>query len=125
MPGRCWGCGGEALGRCQDVLDSMRDVMERKMVVCVWGVGVGISSSLYTAPVKGGPYKGRKVISQCCFGRCGGVVKEEMERCWRGAAKLRERCWRGSREVHERCWRGADKLLDRCERAAAKVLGRC
>ena len=45
--------------------------MERGRVECVWGVGVGIPSSLYTAPVKGGPYKGRKVIYNVVLG---GVV---------------------------------------------------
>ena len=69
----------------------------------VSGVGVGIPSSLYTATVKGGLYKQRKVIQQCCFGRGGEVVRGEMERCRRGAG-----------EVLKRCWRGVGKLLDKC-----------
>ena len=62
VPWRCWGCGEKVLGSCQDVLDNMRDVLEGKRVACVLRVGVGIPSSLYTAPAKEGPHKGRKVF---------------------------------------------------------------
>ena len=48
MLGRCWGCRRKVLKMCQDVLDSVGDVEERRRVACVWGVGVGISYSLYT-----------------------------------------------------------------------------
>ena len=53
--------------------------------------------------LRGGLYKQRKVIQQCCFGRGGEVVRGEMERCRRGAG-----------EVLKRCWRGVGKLLDKC-----------
>ena len=93
------------LGSCQDVLDSMRDVLERKRVACVWCVGVGIPSSQYTAPVKGGPYKGREAI------------------CRRGAGEFLDRCMRGAGEVPTNCWIGVGEVLQRCWGYAREVLG--
>ena len=42
------------------------------LVACVLGVGVGIPSSLYTAPVKGGRIKGGRSFSNVVLG---GVVR--------------------------------------------------
>ena len=54
----------------------------------------------------------------------GGLVREEMERCRRGAGEVLERCWRGAGQVLERCGRVAGDVLKMCWADAAEVLER-
>ena len=51
-------------------------------------------------------------------------MREEMERCRRGAGKVLERCWQGAGQVLERCRRGAGDVLKMCWAGAAQVLER-